>query len=362
MRNGRTLGVIPARLGSERLSRKPLHPIAGRPLLEWVWRRVSTFQVLDRLVVATDAAEIADVCRDWGAEVEMTSPDHASGTARIGEVVARREYEGFDVVVNVQGDEPFVEEEYVSGSVAQVRAGFDMGTVAAPVGTMEAWLDPAVVKVTRRADGAALYFSRSPIPHVRDGDPTAEMLRSSTFLRHVGVYAYRRDVVRDWARLPATDLETVERLEQLRALAAGLTIGVGLVARAEGGVDTLADGRLRVTGIYSVTPWRPGEPGRGRRWTIPTSGRAGGRSVSSKSSVSRSTPWAMGSPGIRTTRRRTSAHRKRRGLYVRRSCGRAITSFSFSMSWCMCSITNFSMLTMCLRTSPRHVPPSPAFT
>ena len=257
MRNGRTLGVIPARLGSERLSRKPLHPIAGRPLLEWVWRRVSNFHVLDRVVVATDAAEIADVCRGWGAEVEMTSPEHASGTARIGEVVMRPGYEEYDVVVNVQGDEPFVEEAYVSGSVAQVRAGFDMGTVAAPVGTMEAWLDPAVVKVTRRADGAALYFSRSPIPHVRDGEPSEAQLSSPSFLRHVGVYAYRREVVRDWTQLPPTALEGIERLEQLRALAAGLTIGVGLVAHAEGGVDTLADAQRAELRLLSATGSEP---------------------------------------------------------------------------------------------------------
>lgn len=257
MRNGRTLGVIPARLGSERLSRKPLHPIAGRPLLEWVWRRVSNFHVLDRVVVATDAAEIAEVCRGWGAEVAMTSPEHASGTARIGEVVTRPGFEAYDVVVNVQGDEPFVEEAYVSGSVAQVRAGFDMGTVAAPVGTMEAWLDPAVVKVTRRADGAALYFSRSPIPHVRDGEPSEAQLSSPLFLRHVGVYAYRREVVRDWTQLPPTALEEIERLEQLRALAAGLTIGVGLVAHAEGGVDTLADAQRAELRLLSATGSEP---------------------------------------------------------------------------------------------------------
>lgn len=257
MHHPRTLGVIPARLGSERLSRKPLHPIAGRPLLEWVWRRVAGFEVFERVVVATDAAEIVEACRSWGAEVELTSERHSSGTERLGELVARAEYAGYDVVVNVQGDEPFVEEGYVSGSVAQVRAGFDMGTVAAPVGTMEAWLDPAVVKVTRRADGAALYFSRSPIPHVRDGDVTKEMLSSPLFLRHVGVYAYRRAVVRDWAQLPPTELEALERLEQLRALAAGLTIGVGLVEVAEGGVDTLADAQRAEQRLRSATRSEP---------------------------------------------------------------------------------------------------------
>jgi 3-deoxy-manno-octulosonate cytidylyltransferase (CMP-KDO synthetase) len=239
--NGRTLGVIPARLGSERLARKPLHLIAGRPLLEWVWRRVSAFQILDRVVVATDAAEIVEACRAWGAEVELTSEHHGSGTERLGELIARAEYAGYEVVVNVQGDEPFIEETHVAVAVAQVRNGFDIGTVAAPVDTMEAWLDPGVVKVTRRADGAALYFSRSPIPHLRDGDPSAAALSAEPYLRHVGLYAYRPDVLRQWSALPASALESIERLEQLRALSAGLTIGVGVVAVAAAGVDTPAD-------------------------------------------------------------------------------------------------------------------------
>ena len=241
MRHERILGVIPARLGSERLTRKPLHSIAGRPLLEWVWRRVAGFQVFERVVVATDAAEIVEACRTWGAEVVLTSAHHASGTERIGELMGRDEYAAYDVVVNVQGDEPFVEEEHVAAAVAQVTRGFDIGTVAAPVGTMEAWRDSGVVKVTRRADGAALYFSRSPIPHRRDGDPTVAALGAEPYLRHIGLYAYRPDVLRRWRELPASRLEAIERLEQLRALEAGLMIGVGVVAGAAGGVDTLAD-------------------------------------------------------------------------------------------------------------------------
>ena len=241
MRHGQTLGVIPARLGSERLARKPLHVIAGRPLLEWVWRRVSRFQTLDHVVIATDSREVEAVCRSWGAEVELTSERHESGTERLGEVVARPAYAGYDVIVNVQGDEPFIEEGHVAAAVALVRNGFDIGTVAAPVRTMDAWRDPGVVKVTRRADGAALYFSRSPIPYTRDGEPSVEALGAEPYLRHIGVYAYRPDVLLGWSGLPASALESVERLEQLRALSAGLEIGVGMVSEAVGGVDTLAD-------------------------------------------------------------------------------------------------------------------------
>lgn len=241
MRHERILGVIPARLGSERLPRKPLHPLAGRPLLEWVWRRVSSFQTFDQVVIATDSVEIMEACAQWGAAAELTLATHESGTARIAELVGREPYAGYDIVVNVQGDEPFVEEAHVAAAAAQVAGGFDIGTVAAPVRTLEAWRDAGVVKLTRRNDGAALYFSRSPLPHVRGREPTQAELEGDTFLRHVGLYAYRPAVLRQWVALPATPLEQLEKLEQLRALAAGLSIGVAIVDSAEGGVDTPAD-------------------------------------------------------------------------------------------------------------------------
>jgi 3-deoxy-manno-octulosonate cytidylyltransferase (CMP-KDO synthetase) len=235
------LGVIPARMGSERLPGKPLRVLAGRPLIEWVWHRVSRFAALDECVVATDADAIAAVCRSIGARVVLTSAAHESGTSRAAEVAGLEAFKRFGVIVNVQGDEPFVRASHVAAAVAEVRAGRDMGTVAAPLGTLDAWRDPAVVKVTRRADGAALYFSRAPIPFVRDREPTSEELAGPGFLRHIGVYAYTRPALLAWNRLPVSRLETAERLEQLRALEAGLTIGVALVEEAEGGVDTTAD-------------------------------------------------------------------------------------------------------------------------
>jgi 3-deoxy-manno-octulosonate cytidylyltransferase (CMP-KDO synthetase) len=253
VRHERTLGVIPARLGSERLPRKPLHPIAGRPLLEWVWQRVSRFKAFDTVVIATDAPEIAAVAAAWGAHVELTSAAHESGTARIAELVARPAYAGYDVVVNVQGDEPLVAEAHVVEAVAQVRRGFDIGTVAAPVFSLSAWHDPAVVKVVRRDDGGALYFSRSAIPHVRDGEPDAAALADEPYLRHIGLYAYRPAVLARWSVLPDTVLERLERLEQLRALAAGLTIGVGVVTAAAGGVDTAEDA-ARMAVLLSSEP------------------------------------------------------------------------------------------------------------
>lgn len=243
MRDARLLGVIPARLQSQRLPRKPLQQLAGRTLIEWVWRRVSSLQVFDTCVVATDAAEIAAECVRFGAAVELTSPRHPSGTDRIAEVAMRAPYDGYDVVVNIQGDEPFVTAEQVRGAVAQVLAGRDVGTVATPVRTLEAWRDPSVVKVVRREDGAALYFTRAPVPHRRDGVPGEAELAGEQYLRHVGVYAYSPAALQRWVTLPPHPLEELERLEQLRPLAGGLVIGVTVVTESEGGVDTPEDAR-----------------------------------------------------------------------------------------------------------------------
>jgi len=252
VQNGTILGVIPARLGSERLPGKPLVRIAGRPLIEWVWRRVSAFEILDACVVATDAAEVVVACGEFGGIAVMTSRSHRSGTERVAEVAASQAYSSFGVIVNVQGDEPLIEESHVAAAVEQVRRGFDIGTAATPVRDRSAWLDPAVVKVTRRPTGAALYFSRSPIPFRRDGEPNEGALGTADYLRHIGVYAYTRDALLRWIALPESALERIERLEQLRPLAAGFSIGVGLVERAAGGVDTPADAE-RMTALLSIS-------------------------------------------------------------------------------------------------------------
>ena len=238
-KSDKVLGVIPARLGSERLARKPLQLLAGKPLIEVVWRRVASFNAVDQLIVATDAEEIAEVCRRAGAAVEMTSSSHRSGTERVAEVAER--HSSFGVVVNIQGDEPFVSEEHIRSSAQLVLEGWDIGTPAAPVGSLDAWRDPAAVKVVRGDDGRALYFSRSAIPHQRDGDPTVAQLNSNVFLRHIGVYAYARDALLRYVRLPECELERIEKLEQLRALAAGMRIGVAVAREGAVGIDTPAD-------------------------------------------------------------------------------------------------------------------------
>lgn len=242
--NAPALCVIPARIGSTRLPRKPLLPLAGRPLIEWVWRRVVAMELFERIVIATDSQAIADAAGDFGATVELTDPGHPSGTDRIAEVVQREAYRGFDPVVNVQGDEPFIAREPVRAALSLVRDGdWEVGTGAAPITSVGEWLDPGVVKVVRDASGGALYFSRAPIPFRRDGAP-GEAEFGDSFLRHLGVYAYHREALLRWVRLPESALERIERLEQLRPLAAGIRIGVEIVAPEEpGGIDTPEDAR-----------------------------------------------------------------------------------------------------------------------
>jgi 3-deoxy-manno-octulosonate cytidylyltransferase (CMP-KDO synthetase) len=235
------LGVIPARLGSERLPRKPLQPLAGRPLVEWVWRRARSFHVLDAVVIATDSDEVLDACQAFGARGVRTASTHPSGTDRVAEVAAQAEFSAFGIIVNVQGDEPFVTEAQVAGAVERVRAGWDVGTVAAAIEDPAEWTDESVVKVVLGDAGGALYFSRSPVPHFRGRAPSASDLASIPALRHIGVYAYSRKALERWVTLPVSRLEQAERLEQLRPLAAGLGIGVAVVDGSHGGVDTPED-------------------------------------------------------------------------------------------------------------------------
>lgn len=236
----RVLGVIPARIGSSRLPRKPLRPLLGKPLVLWVWERARRMRFLDRLVVATDSEEVADVCRGAGAETLLTSPSHPTGSDRAWEVT-RRLGSAFDVVVNIQGDEPLVEAGAVRAAISMVERGFDAGTCAAPVRDEEEFRDPAVVKVVRTGGGRALYFSRAAIPHACDRAEERPSRRANRRLKHVGIYAYRPEALGRWVGFGRSPLELQEGLEQLRALENGMRIGVAVVAEAAGGVDTPRD-------------------------------------------------------------------------------------------------------------------------
>jgi len=229
------LGVIPARLGSSRLPKKPLLPLAGDPLILWVVRRVAELDLCDRLVVATDALEIATVVREAGYEAVMTSAEHESGTERIAEVIGINEFKSFDLILNVQGDEPLVSPDAIHGTVGRLKLGDPIGTAA---GDLAPGLvsDPARVKVVVGPSGRAAYFSRAPIPWDRDGAGTV------VYHQHVGVYGYTRDALERWVRLPPVPEEQWERLEQLRPLLHGIPIGVALFpGPAAPGVDTADD-------------------------------------------------------------------------------------------------------------------------
>jgi 3-deoxy-manno-octulosonate cytidylyltransferase (CMP-KDO synthetase) len=236
----KTLAVIPARLGATRLPGKPLRLLAGVPIIVRVFERVAALRIADRIVVATDSDEIALRVRDAGGEAVMTSIDHPSGTDRVAEVVRGVAFRGFDAILNVQGDEPFVSGAAVRGALQQVTEK------KRPLGTAAVRAAPGVlvsadaVKVVTDDDGAAMYFSRAPIPYLRDEADTAE--RNGRVLQHVGVYAYTRESLARWVAIPTHPLERIERLEQLRPLAAGMRMGVAVVqGPLRAGIDTEAD-------------------------------------------------------------------------------------------------------------------------
>jgi 3-deoxy-manno-octulosonate cytidylyltransferase (CMP-KDO synthetase) len=233
----RVLGVIPARLGSIRLPNKPLQLLAGEPLITRVIQRVMEHDLTDRLVVATDSQAVADVAVAAGVQAVLTDPAHLSGTDRVAEVAARAEFASAEIVVNVQGDEPFLPREALAGAIDRVEAGDDVGTAAAPLDPTLA-TDPARVKVVTDARGRALYFSRAVIPHRREPVDDGDQL----YWQHLGIYACTRAALARWVGAEPSPAELAERLEQLRALHCGLTIGVArLEEPALPGVDTPDD-------------------------------------------------------------------------------------------------------------------------
>ncbi|PWG63230.1 3-deoxy-manno-octulosonate cytidylyltransferase [Sediminicurvatus halobius] len=232
--------IIPARYGASRLPGKPLRQIAGAPMIRHVWERARESGA-ERVLVATDDARIADVVSAFGGEARLTSADHASGTDRLAEVAAREALAGESIVVNLQGDEPLMPPTLLA-QVAEVLAmapDAAMATLATPLGDSAELDNPNVVKVVTGTDGRALYFSRAPIPWDRDGAP-AERLALAR--RHLGIYAYRVAFLHRYPGLPATALERLEQLEQLRALANGERIQVADARTSPGpGVDTPED-------------------------------------------------------------------------------------------------------------------------
>ena len=228
----RIAGVIPARLGSTRLSRKVLRPIAGRPMVEWVWRAAQSSGLMDPVVVATDSEEVASVCRERGIPVAMTSPDCPSGSDRVRQVALSIDAE---IYVNIQGDEPTLTPDFFPPLLSLFdRPEVEVSTLSVHC-AQEEIANPNAVKVVTALDGRALYFSRSTIPFDRD------QTGFTNYRKHLGIYAYRKSALERFAALQPSPLEKLEQLEQLRLLENGIGIYVAEAPRDTIGVDTEED-------------------------------------------------------------------------------------------------------------------------
>ena len=260
----KTIAIIPARFSSSRLPGKALLEIAGKPMICWVVERTLAATTVSRVIVATDDQRILDCVTSRGFEAVMTRADHMSGTDRIAEVAET--FSDVDLVVNVQGDEPMISPETIDlavGTLSSARKGTAEADIATSWETMDSMADvlnPDVVKIVCDDSGRALYFSRSPVPFPREAvrehgtiehalENDASLIRS--FRKHTGLYVYRRDVLLDFTKLPPSDLERKESLEQLRALEHGLIIQAVEASARSIAVDTLPD-LERVRRLISV--------------------------------------------------------------------------------------------------------------
>jgi 3-deoxy-manno-octulosonate cytidylyltransferase (CMP-KDO synthetase) len=230
------LGIIPARYASTRFPGKPLALIAGQTLIQRVVERCQMAKSLSEVIVATDDTRIWEVAQEF-CRVEMTGPQHSSGTDRIAEVAASC---ACDAVVNIQGDEPLIDPRVID-SVAKALANEEMSTAATQIHDVAELENPNVVKVVVNAAGRALYFSRRTIPYVRDAAMGPAQLAAFPFLKHLGIYGYRRQTLLRLVKCPVSPLEQAEKLEQLRALENGIQIAVVKVDYDSVGVDAPAD-------------------------------------------------------------------------------------------------------------------------
>jgi len=228
----KAVGIIPARWGSTRFPGKPLYSIAGKPLLKHVWERCRRSKSLDLVVVATDDMRIASAAFDWGAEVALTSPKHSTGTNRAAEVAKKTKQ--FAYVVNIQGDEPLIDARLIDKLVQKLRSDPEVGVVTAahPFKNPADAFSPHQVKVVLDLRGNALYFSRAPIPAQQN---------DGMFLRHQGIYGFRRETLLQFVRWKSSPLERAESLEQLRALENGVKVHVLVTATGSPGIDTPED-------------------------------------------------------------------------------------------------------------------------
>ncbi|HEY0369811.1 MAG TPA: 3-deoxy-manno-octulosonate cytidylyltransferase [Chthoniobacterales bacterium] len=231
---GKVAGIIPARWNSTRFPGKPLHVLAGKPLLQHVWERCSRARHLDVVIVATDDMRIAEAAFNWGAEVALTSAKHHSGTDRVAEVAAKGD---LTHIINIQGDEPLTDPRLIDRLVRRMQddRSVEMITAAHPFEEGADIASPHQVKVVLDANGRALYFSRSPIPFLREKTSRVRPLR------HQGIYGYTRDLLLRFVNWKPSPLERAESLEQLRALENGVSVHVLVTKQGSPGIDTPAD-------------------------------------------------------------------------------------------------------------------------
>lgn len=249
------LVVIPARYGSSRLPGKPLVELAGRPMIQHVYERASQAERVDRVVVATDDDRILECVTGFGGEGVMTSPDHPSGSDRIAEAVRllspSRGTSPFRAIINMQGDEPMLDPRILDNLIdALERTGVSCATAVCRIDTTRDLFDTNVVKVVVRHDHTPLYFSRSPIPCLRDLPPD-EWPSSAPFLRHIGIYAYQPSALQAFVAAPPSSLERIEQLEQLRMLDLGISMICVPIDYAGHAVDTAED-VMRVEALMST--------------------------------------------------------------------------------------------------------------
>lgn len=233
----KVLAIIPARYASTRFPGKPLADIAGKPMIQRVYEKAQSCQLLSEVIVATDDENIFKVVKAFGGNVQMTAASHQSGTDRCNEVL-QKVNTGFDVVVNIQGDEPTIQSSQIEALIRLFEnPSIHIGTLAKPIDDLDEIENPNVVKVVFNHSKIALYFSRSIIPYPRD----KEAKNNSDFFKHIGMYAYRSEILAQIAQLPQSKLEITESLEQLRWLDNGYSVGVGITNIENKGIDTPED-------------------------------------------------------------------------------------------------------------------------
>jgi 3-deoxy-manno-octulosonate cytidylyltransferase (CMP-KDO synthetase) len=234
------IGIIPARYNSSRFPGKPLADIQGKPMIQWVYERANRAELLDQVIVATDDQRIFDAVKNFGGNVVMTSPEATNGTERVAEVARKV---NSSLIVNIQGDEPLIDPSGIDRLVTLMRenASAPVGTLVKKIENIENLTNPNIPKVVVDKNFHALYFSRSVIPFYRDNENHSQWLQDAVYFQHIGLYIYRHEFLLEFVKLPVSNLERIERLEQLRILENGFKIKVALTETDSIGVDVPTD-------------------------------------------------------------------------------------------------------------------------